>query len=567
MYCEAALLISHHQVLKVQEVLEMVRLASAILVLSLALSGCAPPGLPPSEQQPVVDSFDADPLTVSAGEAATLTWTVSDARTVEIDGGIGSVALSGSRLVSPTETTIYTLTATGSAGKTVTATTQVRVQATAATPIVIAFSANPPVLSPGASVTLTWESSGATSASISPGVGSVATSGSTSVWPTTDTTYTLTATSAAGSASATAHVVVSTAAPSGPPVINIFVADPPTIHPGESTTLRWDVSEAGKVSLDRGIGSVPPVGTRIVSVLATTNYTLTASNSEGTVSLVIPVLVTPVPDEAEPDLIITSIEKVATSTGYLIGYTIKNQGAVHSGPSTSKLYVEGIYTASDSVSALMPGQSLSRQFVASSYDPSKTVITVVADANDDVSEANEGNNEKTVSLTTETVLDLVDKASLAQWTSGTPATPIGFGGSASDPKGFAAHQANIRLEDNVRYSRVLETHPKWVDGGWIYGFYPEVTVPSGARLVADVGFLSGASESDGVIFRIHFWRTGSTMPEVLGSINAKYDGHLDHFDIDLSGLVGKKGKIGLEVLAGTSADQDWAAWANVKVLR
>src|SRR5437867_7228896 len=62
---------------------------------------------------------------------------------------------------------------------------------------------------PGESATLTWTSSQATAVSIDPGIGTVEASGSRSVQPTADTTYTITATGAGGSATASATVKVS----------------------------------------------------------------------------------------------------------------------------------------------------------------------------------------------------------------------------------------------------------------------------------------------------------------------------------------------------------------------
>jgi hypothetical protein len=74
--------------------------------------------------QPVVNSFDASPGLIVPGESSTLSWDVSGAATVSIDQQIGNVALSGTRVVLPTKTTTYTLTATNVVG-TVTATAQV----------------------------------------------------------------------------------------------------------------------------------------------------------------------------------------------------------------------------------------------------------------------------------------------------------------------------------------------------------------------------------------------------------------------------------------------------------
>jgi hypothetical protein len=73
---------------------------------------------------PPTATLSAAPGTITIGQSATLTWSTTSANTVTIDQGIGAVAFSGTRIVSPTEPTIYTLTATNTDG-TVTATATV----------------------------------------------------------------------------------------------------------------------------------------------------------------------------------------------------------------------------------------------------------------------------------------------------------------------------------------------------------------------------------------------------------------------------------------------------------
>ncbi len=63
-----------------------------------------------------VASIAASPASIEAGQAAQLTWTTSNSATASIDNGIGSVALTGSITVAPTQTTTYVITATGTNG-------------------------------------------------------------------------------------------------------------------------------------------------------------------------------------------------------------------------------------------------------------------------------------------------------------------------------------------------------------------------------------------------------------------------------------------------------------------
>jgi hypothetical protein len=69
-----------------------------------------------------------------------------------------------------------------------------------------------------------------------------------------------------------------------PPVIIIFSSNPATISPGDKPTLLWTVSGANSVSIDNGIGPVDIAGTRVISPAASTVYTLSATNSAGTVT-------------------------------------------------------------------------------------------------------------------------------------------------------------------------------------------------------------------------------------------------------------------------------------------
>lgn len=58
--------------------------------------------------------FSAEPSFIQRGQPSTLTWTTMDATGVSIDNTVGSVAASGSLIVTPSTTTEYTLSAKGS---------------------------------------------------------------------------------------------------------------------------------------------------------------------------------------------------------------------------------------------------------------------------------------------------------------------------------------------------------------------------------------------------------------------------------------------------------------------
>lgn len=148
-------------------------------------------------------------------------------------------------------------------------------------PTITSFTAAPANIHAGESSTLSWNVTGATSLSINQGVGTVTgTTGTKSVTPTVTTTYTLTATNADGTKTATATVTIDLVVPT----ITSFTATPAAVKLSESSTLSWSVTDATTVTIDQGIGAVAATGTQQVTPLVTTVYTLTATNSDGTVT-------------------------------------------------------------------------------------------------------------------------------------------------------------------------------------------------------------------------------------------------------------------------------------------
>jgi hypothetical protein len=71
---------------------------------------------PPAAGSPVVKSFTAEPASISPGQQSTLTWVVTGATTVNVTPKVGSIAADNTVMVSPLNTTTYTLTATNNAG-------------------------------------------------------------------------------------------------------------------------------------------------------------------------------------------------------------------------------------------------------------------------------------------------------------------------------------------------------------------------------------------------------------------------------------------------------------------
>jgi peptidoglycan-associated lipoprotein len=118
-------------------------LTPLVLVLALAaLAGCdnkKKTNLPAAETAPVTApavaptaQITATPTLISAGDQVQLSWRTTDANKVTIDG-IGDVPTTGVKTVTPTASTVYTLTARGDGGST-DASVRVTVNGTVAAP-------------------------------------------------------------------------------------------------------------------------------------------------------------------------------------------------------------------------------------------------------------------------------------------------------------------------------------------------------------------------------------------------------------------------------------------------
>jgi hypothetical protein len=163
------------------------------------------------------------------------------------------------------------------------------------------------------------------------------------------------------------------------------------------------------------------------------------------------------------------------------------------------------------------------------------------------------------------VYDFIDEAPNADWQ--TNRGYIDFGGELNDDRGFATYRYDITLEDGLTYSKVLETHPAWIDDGSIMGWFLGVSIPAeGARFTAKVGFIDGLTRTDGVRVGIWFYEEGGDSWNVFGH---RYynDGVLDIINIDLDPYAGKTGIMQLYVDAEGTSTQDWFVWVNPKIVR
>lgn len=110
--------------------LRLLLTVAGTVAVMMVMVGCKkkpvpPPPPPPAPAAAATVEIKADPTAIQRGESSTLTWTSTNAVSVELNGT--AVNLNGSQQVSPTESTDYEVVAKNADGKTATASVRVTV--------------------------------------------------------------------------------------------------------------------------------------------------------------------------------------------------------------------------------------------------------------------------------------------------------------------------------------------------------------------------------------------------------------------------------------------------------
>src|SRR5574337_783294 len=91
---------------------------SGLVALALMANGKKPVAaaqLAPPTASPRV-ALSASPASAQVGQPVTLTWSSTNATSVTLEPSVGRVAAEGSTTVRPSQSTTYTVTATGAGG-------------------------------------------------------------------------------------------------------------------------------------------------------------------------------------------------------------------------------------------------------------------------------------------------------------------------------------------------------------------------------------------------------------------------------------------------------------------
>jgi hypothetical protein len=253
-------------------------------------------------------AFSASELQIVRGQQSILRWYATNTNSLRLNGEL--VPNSGSRSVSPAGTITYRLVASGPGGKSDSKEVTVQVIEPAADPI-IQFTGDHDHIIRGQSLTLRWSVTGATRVGLDPslGPGSLAAEDKRTVTPEQTTEYTLTAEGPGGKAISHLKVwvdarIASTGSTAGTGPLPLPLPAKPTIDAFETAltdsfrqcdvvVLRWTVRAASAVSIQPEIGSVSPVGSKLLRLLQTTRYVLKAEGPGGSVSKPVTIYIAP----------------------------------------------------------------------------------------------------------------------------------------------------------------------------------------------------------------------------------------------------------------------------------
>jgi|LGVF01.1.fsa_nt_gb hypothetical protein len=167
-----------------------------------------------------------------------------------------------------------------------------------------------------------------------------------------------------------------------------------------------------------------------------------------------------------------------------------------------------------------------------------------------------------VQVITVDTYDFYGQAAKAQWRSGAGVLPCP--GSASDARGFVRTLPKGTLHAGNAAIQLLQTHPQWIDRGYIAGFYPSMVLASQVHFKTVIGFLKGASNSDGATFTVQVYENGRYQRVFRRNLGP---GRYASVDVDLSRWAGKKINLIMRVDAGNNSTQDWAVWVKPRLTR
>jgi hypothetical protein len=235
-----------------------------------------------------IKNFAASNTSISKGDSTILNWNTTDCTSVTISNlgyNVPVNSVSPGQSIWPTTTTTYTLIAYGATGTAQTKAVTVYVDSSSDDNSceITSFSASDTSIEDGDSTILRWNTTDCDHVKLSGYSGNVSLDGSKTVYPSDDTTYTLTAYDTDGTHQTdTIKIYVDSNNNNNNSNCSIesFTTSNTNINQGNPVTLRWYTNNCTNVNVST-IGTVYSSGSQIIYPTYSTNYVLTASNYNG----------------------------------------------------------------------------------------------------------------------------------------------------------------------------------------------------------------------------------------------------------------------------------------------
>ncbi|MBL0211757.1 MAG: heparinase II/III family protein [Holophagaceae bacterium] len=153
-----------------------------------------------------------------------------------------------------------------------------------------------------------------------------------------------------------------------PPAISSFMAVPPTITAGQSSTLSWTVNGATSLSIDHGVGAVTGTS-KVVNPGATTTYTLTATNAAGSATATATITVNPAPQPPTISSFTATPPTITAGQNSTLGWAVSG--------ATSLSIDNGVGAVTGTSKVVSPGATTTYTLTASNAAGSVTATATV----------------------------------------------------------------------------------------------------------------------------------------------------------------------------------------------
>jgi len=412
-------------------------------------------------------------------------------------------------------------------------------------------------------------------------------------------TATVTFTPAPGTPTATWTPEIVTETPTATPtgctldaafVADVTVPDGTVFEPGARITRFWRIRNSGSCPWESGstwvfvsgdqMGAAASQAVRAIAAGANVDIgvTMYAPSTPGTytgywrmkspdgqvfgqtcsVQIVVPAPATATPTATETP---TATPTQPPPSPPIIEFTVDSDSITAGDCTTLNVHIENVQAAYLSGAEYADSAVTGPHWSGSTCPASTTTYTL------HVVKLDSSTEDKTVTVNVTpaaptVVYDFMDHMCDGDWTSG--AGSLLCPGGTGDNEGFVIAVGGMELEDGSTWPKALETHPQWVDDGWIQGKYHLPSpIQAGDRFAAKVGFLKNATAGN-----VKFMVTAGTNGGTTVCTHVKpYNNTLVDVSCQFDPIFVGASYVSLRVLAEGPSNQDWAVWVEPRIER